>query len=247
MKVVGLLVARLGSTRLPRKALKPMAGKAMIERLADRVTAAKSLDALAVATTTLPEDADLCAWAASRGLQSFRGSPDNVSLRMSQAAEALGADAVVELLVDNPLIPADMVDATVGLLRGGADYAATVTKEYPKESARRLFPIGVRVQAYSRAAAAAWSDYPDMVGGPLGTTAFIYQNPERFRLGFVEADGPWRSCSYPDWTFAVNYQRNFELNEKIFTALGEDGRFGLPEVCEWARRHPEHLHLMEQR
>lgn len=245
MKAIGLLVARLGSTRLPRKALKPLAGKPMLERLAERVREAKRLSEVALATTTLPEDAELCAFAQTLGLRSFRGSPDNVSLRMAQAAESLGADAVVELLADNPLIPADMVDATVALLEDGADYAATVSKEYPDETARRLFPVGVRVQAYTRAAARAWKDYPGYLNGPLGTTAFLFKNPQRFKLAFVEALGPWKDCSEKDWTFAVNYQRNFDLSEKVFTALG--GGCGLPEVCAWMRAHPEHLPLMEQR
>lgn len=245
MKVVGLLVARLGSTRLPRKALKPLAGKPMIERLAERVRKAGRLSEVALATTTLPEDAELCAFVERLGLRSWRGSPDNVSLRMAQAAEGLGADAVVELLADNPLISADLVDATVALLEKGADYAATVTKEYPDETARRLFPVGVRVQAYTRAAAQAWKDYPAFLNGPLGTTAFLFKHPARFKLDFVEAAGPWSGCSEKDWTFAVNYQRNFDLSEKIFSALG--GEAGLPEVCAWMRAHPEHLPLMEQR
>lgn len=245
MKVVGLLVARLGSTRLPRKALKPLAGKPMIERLAERVRRAASLSELAVATTTLPEDAELCAFAERLGLRSFRGSPDNVSLRMAQAAAGLGADAVVELLADNPLIPPDLVDATVARLSSGSDYAATVTKEYPDEAHRRLFPVGVRVQAYTRAAAEAWADYPQFLNGPLGTTAFLFKNPARFKLSFVEAAGPWKDCSEKDWTFAVNYARNFELSERIFSALGD--HCGLPEVCAWTRANPEHLALMEQR
>lgn len=245
MKVIGLLVARLGSTRLPRKALKPLAGKPMVERLAERVRKAKRLYEVALATTTLPEDAELCEFARKLGLRSFRGSPDNVSLRMAQAAEGLGADAVVELLADNPLIPADMVDATVALLEGGADYAATVSKEYPLEAHRRLFPVGVRVQAYTKTAALAWEQYPAFRNGPLGTTAFMFQHPQRFKLGFVEAQGPWQDCAEKDWTFAVNYQRNFDLSEKVFTALGGD--CGLPEVCAWMRKHPEHLPLMEQR
>lgn len=245
MRTVGLLVARLGSTRLPRKALKPLAGKPMIERLAERARSAKRLAEVVIATTTLSEDAQLCAFAENLGLRSFRGSPDNVSLRMAQAAESLGADAVVELLADNPLIPADMVDATVSLLESGADYAATVSKEYPAESHRRLFPVGVRVQAYTRAAAQAWNDYPAFLNGPLGTTAFMFMHPQRFKLGFVEAAGPWKDCAEKDWTFAVNYQRNFDLSEKIFSALG--GGASLPEVCAWMRAHPEHLPLMEQR
>lgn len=243
MKVVGLLVARLGSTRLPRKALKPLLGKPMVERLAERALKAKSLDALAVATTTLPEDAELCAWAKGLGLGGFRGDPENVSLRMSQAASALGADVVVEMLVDNPLIHHEQIDAVVGLLKkGGLDYAATVTKEYPAEAKRALFPLGVRVQAYTRTAADAWSDYPQLLGGPQGTTAFLFGNPQRFKLGFVEASGPWAACRRPDWNFAVNYQKNFELAERAFRELGAEA--DLPRLCAWAEKDPAALALM---
>lgn len=246
MKVVALLVSRLGSTRLPRKALMDLNGKPMIERLADRVLKAKQLDHVAVATTTLPEDAELCAWAASRGLGSFRGSPENVSLRMAQAAEALNADVVVELLVDNPLIDPQTIDAVVSLLKErGLDYAATVTTEYPNEKARAPFPLGVRVQAYTRKTAAAWKDHPDHFESKLGTTSFIYMNPALFKLGFIEAAGPWSACRHPEWNFAVNYASNHDLVAKIMSTLGPDAP--LPSICAWMDRHPDAAAMMSGR
>lgn len=239
-RTVAFIVARLGSTRLPRKALLPMAGKPMIERLLDRTRKARFLDEIALATTTLPEDAALAEFARSRGIRCFRGSPDNVSLRMSQAAEAFGAETVVELLGDNPLIHSGLIDGVLSVYRErGSDYAASVSKEYRHLHEVRRFPLGVRVQAYKASCAKRWEEFPEFLSRDLGTTAFMFMNHRRFRCDYLQAEGAWESVHEPEVNFAVNYRRNFDLVERIFSdLLPKDENFGLPEAVDWVRSRP---------
>lgn len=240
-RTIALLVARLGSSRLPRKALLPMAGKSMLERLLERTRRARGVDEVAVATTTLAEDAELGEFAKTRGIRCFRGSPDNVSLRMAQAAEALGADTVVELLGDNPLIHADLIDGVLSLYRErGSDYAASVSAEYKHLHEARRFPVGVRVQAYKASAAKRWAEFPEYLTRDLGTTAFMFMNPRLFRCDYLQAEGPWEAAHAPEQNFAVNYRRNFDLVERIFSdLLPQDENFGISKAVAWARAHPE--------
>lgn len=245
-RTIAFIVARLGSTRLPRKALLPMAGKPMIERLLDRVRRARLLDEVALATTTLPEDAELSEFAKAQGIRCFRGSPDNVSLRMSQAAEALGAGTIVELLGDNPLIHSELIDAVVSVRRErGSDYAASISKEYRHIHEVRRFPIGIRVQVYQAAAAKRWSEFPEFLSRDLGTTAFMFMNHRLFRCDYLQADGPWAPVHEPEMNFAVNYRRNFDLVERMFSdLLPGDENFSLPKAAEWIRARPEAVAAM---
>ena len=247
MKTVGMIIARLGSTRLPQKAIRPLFGQPMIGRLIERVKHARSLEGVALVTTTLPEDEKLVALADAWGCLSFRGSPDNVSQRIADAAQSLSCETVVELLADNPLIHSDLIDDVVDLYRSQkSDYAASVTVEYSHlpETLKR-FPIGIRVQAYSARVASRWNEFPQFLNSPLGTTAFMFRQEDQFRCAYLEAQGKWGELLEPQYHLAVNYQKNFDLIERIFADLYPmDSNFSLPQVVRWMKNHQNLHHLM---
>ena len=246
MTVGAFIVARLSSSRLPRKAMMDILGRPMIELMVERVRAAKELDKVAIATSTDPSDDDLEALARRIGVDCFRGSLESVNARLAGAAEAFGCDVIVELLGDNPLVHSDMIDATVALRReGGYDYAATVTKEFPVGPETRLFPVGVRVQAYSLAAARRYVEFPQ--AEDKGTTAYIFENPGRFKVGYLEAKGRWEGLNRPRLTFAVNYKRNFDLIRSIFERwYPSDADFPLAKALDFLDEEKQMYLLMQQ-
>ncbi len=246
-KTTAFIVARLGSTRLPQKALLPILGRPMIERMIDRVREARLVDDIAIATTTLPEDRALVDLAQQLACGCYQGSPENVSRRVADAAAEHGADVIVELLADNPLVHSDLIDDVIGLFRKQqSDYAANVTKEYQHcPSQFKKFPIGIRVQVYTSDAAKRWSDFPDFVGHELGTTAFMFRNTDHFKCDYLEADGRWEAVNQPDHHLAVNYRKNYELVERIFEHLyPTHPNFSLPVVMAWIKDHPQSMTLM---
>lgn len=248
MSVGAFIVARLSSTRLPRKALMDILGKPMIERLIERVRRARSIDKVVIATSRDPSDDPLEALAAGIGLACHRGSLPDIRERLRAAAEAHGCETIVEILGDNPLVHGELVEEVVGLYqKGGYDYCASVTREYPEaRSPRSLFALGIRVQVYSLDAARRHKDYPGYLeAADKGSTAYIYEQPRAFRLGFLEAKGRWASLSRPDLNFAVNYRKNFEMVSRIFERLHpQDPDFSLQKVIELYDRDKELRALM---
>ena len=110
MRVVGVLQARTGSRRYPGKVLAPIAGRPLLERLLERLRWSKRMDALAVATSTLPGDDSIEALCRGMGVTVHRGSESDVLQRMLDCAENLKADVVVRLAADNPLVDGVLVD-----------------------------------------------------------------------------------------------------------------------------------------
>ena len=104
MTVAALLIARLSSTRLPGKNILPVAGKPMIQHLAERVSKSKLISNVIIATSTLPSDDPLEELANQIGVDCYRGSLDNVMERISGAAKKYNCDTIVEILGDNPLV-----------------------------------------------------------------------------------------------------------------------------------------------
>src|SRR5438046_10418318 len=88
-RVLAILQARMSSSRLPEKVLKPILGRPMLLHQLDRVRRARSLDALVVATSTDPTDDPIEALCASAGVACFRGSLDDVLDRFYRSANAL--------------------------------------------------------------------------------------------------------------------------------------------------------------
>lgn len=126
--VVGIIQARMGSSRLPGKVLKDVAGKPMLEHQIERVRRAETLDEIVVATSTSDEDRPILELAKELGVSSYTGSEEDVLDRMYKAAKAHGADVVVRLTGDCPLIEPNVVDWLVSTYLdrpSEIDYVAT--------------------------------------------------------------------------------------------------------------------------
>ena len=245
--ITAILVARIGSTRLPGKALLPILGKPMLEHLVDRVRAASTVQQVVLATTERGEDDALASLAERLGIGCVRGSADDVLGRVAAAAAAAGANPIVQLLGDNPLVHGDLIDDVVAFYRaGGYDHAANVTTEFPHAPAvARRFPIGIRVEVTSADAFARLAREATDAHSREHSTSFIYGHPDRYRLGYFEATGRWAPLHRPELTFAVNHRENFELITAIFEReYGSRPNFSLLDALAAFDEDPSLLRLM---
>ncbi|ODS33748.1 MAG: 3-deoxy-manno-octulosonate cytidylyltransferase [Candidatus Scalindua rubra] len=232
------IVARIGSTRLPGKNMMILLGKPMIELMVERVKSSRMIDKVVIAISTDPTDGPLENLAKELDIGIYRGSLENVMERVSKAAEVYNCDTIIELLGDNPLVHCDLIDDVVRFyLDGKYDYAATVTNEYPvskTDPGIKLFTLGVRVQVYSRKTAEKYVDYPEYFNiEDKGTTAYIFEHPETFKIGYFEAKAKWSFMNRCNLNFAINYYKNFNLIRTIFEKnYPEDKNFTLEKVYE---------------
>jgi spore coat polysaccharide biosynthesis protein SpsF len=122
-RVVAIVQARMGSTRLPGKVLKPVAGKPLLWHVLYRLTRCKALDWIVVATSDNPRDDAIEAFCRNEKIDVVRGPEDNVLERFRLAAEQTGADIIVRVSADAPFIDPQFVDHLVKtLIAAEGDY-----------------------------------------------------------------------------------------------------------------------------
>ncbi len=118
-RVIGVIPARLGSTRFPGKVLAPIGGRPLIQHVYERLVQASSVDEVLVATDSVEVD---------EAVSSFGGRALIVtepcatgSDRVAAAVRDVAADVVVNLQADQPMIHPEDIDRTVGALERDAE------------------------------------------------------------------------------------------------------------------------------
>ncbi len=224
MKIAAIIEARMGSTRLPGKTLKLIAGTPLLERLLERVQRSKLLNTIVVATTIEPADDQIQACCDRLGIQSYRGSVDDVLDRVVKAAQSCAADIIVELHGDNPLLDPEIIDMAIQrYLVGDCDYVSTTLTN--------TFPSGLRVQVFSRQALEHIARNSNDPADREHVSLHFYEHPKQYRLAHVEAP---KEISRPDLRFTVDTPEDFALVEKIYAALYPlNKNFGTRDVIEF--------------
>ena len=232
MKTVVIVQARMGSSRLPGKILLDLAGEPMLVRVVNRLRRAPA-DEVLIATTENPADDQIEALCAQRGVACFRGSENDVLDRYYQAALRHGADTIVRVTSDCPVVDPGLTSRLIESFRErlpDIDCASTVlpVRTYPRGLDAEAFSFGVLEKL--------WREDHSPVGREH-VTPFIHRNLDRFRVHGVTNTV---DCSYLRWT--VDTPEDFDLITRIYEAFGHD-RFSWQEVLTLLEKHPDWLEI----
>jgi len=123
LRIVAIIQARMGSTRLPGKVLKPIAGKPLLWHIVHRLKRSAFIEQIAIATSTNPRDDALVEFGRENDVAVMRGPEDDVLGRFARAAELLDADIIVRVSADAPFVDAGFIDHLVmALIEQNGDY-----------------------------------------------------------------------------------------------------------------------------
>jgi spore coat polysaccharide biosynthesis protein SpsF len=146
-KILAIIQARMSSSRLPGKVLLDISGQPMLMRVISRTRKARTLDGVVVATTIDPADDPIEGMCTEQEYPCYRGSLQDVLDRYYQAARIYGADVIVRITGDCPVIDPEIIDATVKIFFTEAESGFAATRLPPPW--RRTLPIGLDVEVVS--------------------------------------------------------------------------------------------------
>lgn len=228
MNTIIIVQARMTSTRLPGKVLLPLAGVPMLTRLVQRLRRVQRADAIVIATTTNATDDAIAMLCNTLGVPCHRGSEHDVLSRYADAARLHGADVVVRITSDCPLIDPALIDRVIAAYQeGGSDYVSNMLPP--------TWPYGMAVEVFSATALQQAHAGATQVAEREHVTPFIYGHPERYRLRNVASPV---DLSQHRWT--VDTPEDYELVRRLFEALYPvRPHFTQNDILEVLDAHPD--------
>ncbi|ALP53206.1 glutamate-1-semialdehyde aminotransferase [Candidatus Tenderia electrophaga] len=226
MKVVAIIQARIGSTRLPNKVMKTINGVPMIELLLKRLSKSKEVNEIVVATSVDKNNQPLVEHVKKLGYCCEQGSENDVLDRYVQAARAHDADVVVRITGDCPLIDPGLIDKCVlEFKKYNIDYFSNILQP--------TYPDGLDVEVIKRESLEYALEATDEIYDHEHVTPFIRESG-RFKISGVVND---EDVSNLRWT--VDEPADFEVVSNVFDHFWPNIYFDWKEVLGLQRRSPE--------
>ncbi|MBO33443.1 MAG: spore coat protein [Rhodospirillaceae bacterium] len=235
MTVVAVLQARVTSSRLPGKVLKPLLGRPMLLRQLERIGRAEKIDRIVVATSHEVSDDLLEEVIGAAGYTVYRGNLDNVLDRFYGSVKSLDDDSiahVVRLTGDCPLVDPQIIDRVIeSHLQQGNDYTSNVLEPtWPDGLDVEVMTLKTLYRAHAEASLPSELEH---------VTSYIYTHPDSFRIGLVkQAD----DLSAMRWT--VDEPEDLNFVESVYERLYSDNpNFGMQHILDLLEGEP-HLSVV---
>lgn len=225
MKIGFLITARLKSTRLPMKLLKEVHGEYLITWMIRRLKLSPILDEIVIATSTNPQDDELEIIAQREGVKCFRGSEEDVSLRLTKAAEAYGMDYFISMTADCPLLPYEMIGDVVDTFKStNADLITCY------EIAAGLFLTGVKGEAMKKVIDLKASENTEY-------WLYYFLKTDLFNVVKQKID---TSLIRENYRFTLDYPEDYTFLKAVYEGLGPEAyKATTKEIIEFVDQNPE--------
>lgn len=226
MKTVAIVQARMGSTRLPNKVMKLINGKPMIELLLARLNRSTEIDEIIVATSVDACNQPLVEHVVKTGYRCYQGDENDVLDRYMQAGKKAGAEIVVRITGDCPLVDPALVDTAIRRFKStGVDYLSNVSPP--------TYPDGLDIEVFTRAALERAASETNKPHDREHVTPYLRESGKFRQAAINNAE----DLSALRWT--VDEPTDFEVIANVFAHFASDIHFTWQQVLDLQRSQPQ--------
>ncbi|MCS4039533.1 cytidylyltransferase domain-containing protein [Salinibacter ruber] len=213
-RVCACIIARLNSTRLPRKVLADIEGKPLLKWIADRLNAVDNVDEVVLCTSDDPGDEELLEHADEWGIPAIAGSPTNIVSRLQKAASTFDADILLRATGDNPLISVEHTEQVVAAHKK-ADF------DYSRVNS---LPLGATVEGLSKD---ILPKIQDTLPSPSHSEYLVFYafQPDRYNCVVLQ---PPEEMQRPHYSVTVDTPDDLERARDIFSGTQWTSEIGPP-------------------
>ncbi|NWF49939.1 MAG: glycosyltransferase family protein [Ignavibacteriaceae bacterium] len=240
MNIVTIVQARMDSTRLPNKVIMSLAGKPLLIRQIERIKASYETGTIVVATSTDSSDDRIIEICLQNNIAVFRGDKFDLLDRHYKAAVLHNADAVVKIPSDCPLIDPGIISKVINYYKSNQnlyDYVSNLhPATYPDGNDVEIFSMEVLENAWLNATKNFEREH---------TTPFIWENPDKFRVGNVVWESGLNYSMTHRWT--IDYEEDYLMIKTVYDELYHDGNiFSMVDILNLLDRKP-HISRINQK
>lgn len=223
-----IVQARFGSSRLPGKVLMPLCGRPALAAVLARCARIPGIDVVVCAVADDAASDAVAAAAQICGATVFRGSQHDVLARYDGAARTAGADIVMRVTSDCPLIDPEIAGAVLRLLdETGADYACNTMPP--------LWPHGLDCEAFHAEHLARAAREAEAAYDREHVTPWLRR---KAGLRRVNLDGPGGGAERHRWT--LDHAEDYAFFAALWDVMGERaGQATMAEIVAFLAEHPE--------
>jgi spore coat polysaccharide biosynthesis protein SpsF len=227
VKTVAIIQARMGSSRLPGKVLRDLVGETVLGRVIYRLRRSRKVSEIVVATTSEVGDQAIVEECARLQVGCFQGSEQDVLDRYYHAARAHGAEVIVRITSDCPVIDPGLVDETIAVFEAAqADYASNISsRSYPRGLDTEVFTVAALDRAWNEAREPHQREH---------VTPYFYGHPERFKLASLN-----NPVDYSRYRWTLDTAEDMELLREIYSRFEGMDHFSWLDVLQLMERKPE--------
>ena len=223
----------MSSSRLPGKVLMKNRDQSMVAIMVNRRRAAKGIHQIVIATTTNPLDDEIENEGKRLGVEVFRGSESNVLERVVSAGRNYGAEGLVVLTGDCPLIdPRHIETCTERYLQGEVDFVSN--------SHIRTYPDGMDVQVVSMSSMeSALKDSIDDLEKEHSTLHVRRNTPESRMVNILAPNEE----NFPHFGLTLDEPKDFAVINLILEHFYPRRNFSCREIIDFLNFNPQILSI----
>jgi spore coat polysaccharide biosynthesis protein SpsF len=233
-RMVMVLQARMGSSRLPGKSMMDLAGAPLLGRILERVKRVSSVHEIVLATTELACDDVLADLGKEYDVAVFRGSENDLVDRYYKAGKAHGADIILRLPADNATPEPEEIDRIVEYhLNSESVFSSNLTQVFGNQ-----YPDGIGAEVIDFwAFEEVWAKGADNFHREHAATNFFNyhtQTPtdkDRYPVGTIQCP---TAFARPDLVLDVNTPEQYAFIRELYEYLyHRNQQFHITDTIKW--------------
>ena len=226
MKIICIIQARMGSSRLPGKILKELGNVDVLTYDVERCKQIKGVSEVIVATSTLPQDDAIAEWCKAHHINYFRGSEDDVLDRYVQCAKQYNPDYVMRVTSDCPFVDYEMASEIVSLMARERKDIVLVDGELPRGLAVELISYKALLSIHEVGQEARHREH---------VTYYAYEFSNEFTTATYTVP---ENRLAPEFRITLDTPEDYELL-KIVADYFDNPLVSSIDVIEYLKEHPE--------
>jgi len=227
--ILGVIQARMNSQRLPGKVLLPILDQPILWHIFHRLKFSKKLDEICISTSKNPSDDPIVDFAKENNIKIFRGSEENLILRHLGAAEFFGADVIVRITADDPLVDPKIIDDLISLYEKNPDM------DFVCNNKERTFPVGLDVELIPVKTLKKFESLSeDPIFYEFFISNYIFEHPNNFKSIGLKLDKSFQER----WT--LDFPEDYEFIKQIYSHLYQkNSHFSMKDILTLLNKKPE--------